>query len=209
MTDRPRLRTALAAGGAAAVLGSALLFLAPRAIEGLAPVEAVARSTGLSEGGTRAFVFGLVGVGCLLWVVSAPRSAAADDGGPETTFPPVEARPGDESPAVGDGFDRNLEASLAAAAEGLDGDEVRTDLRSLATDAVAGVEGVSRQAARRRVADGEWTDDRAAAAYLAGEGAPSLGRRLRSRVRPGATRRRRVERTVRAIEALLEDGGDG
>ena len=208
MTDRPRLRTALAAGGAAAVFGSALLFLAPRTVGGLAPIEAVARSTGLSEGGTRAFVFGLVGVGCLLWVVSAPRSAA-DDSGPETAFPPVEARPGDESPAVGDGFDRNLEASLAAAAEGLDGDEVRTDLRSLATDAVADVEGVSRQAARRRVADGEWTDDRAAAAYLAGEGAPSLGRRLRSRVRPGATRRRRVERTVRAIETLLEDGGDG
>ena len=207
MTDRPRLRTALATGGAAAVLGSALLFLAPRAVGGLAPVEAVARSTGLSEGGTRAFVFGLVGVGCLLWVVSAPQSAA-DDGGPETTFPPVEARPGDESSAVGDGFDRNLEASLAAAAEGLDGDEVRTDLRSLATDVVADVEGVSRQAARRRVADGEWTDDRAAAAYLAGKEAPSLGRRLRSRVRPGATRRRRVERTVRAVEALLEDGGD-
>ena len=208
MTDRPRLRTALAAGGAAAVLGSALLFLAPRAIGGLAPVEAVARSTGLSEGGTRAFVFGLVGVGCLLWVVSAPRSTAADDGGPETAFPPVEARSGGES-AVGDGFDRNLEASLAAAAEGLDGDEVRTDLRSLATDAVADVEGVSRQAARRRIADGEWTDDRAAAAYLAGERAPSLGRRLRSRVRPGATRRRRVKRTVRAVEALLENGGDG
>ena len=45
------------------------------------------------------------------------------------------------------------------------------------------------------------------AAYLASEGATSLTRRLRSRLRPRKTRRRRVERTVQAIEALLDDGG--
>ena len=195
MIDRARLRTALAAAGVLAVLTSGLLFLAP--------VEALARSTALSEDGARAFLFGLVGVGCLLWVVATPEAATDDD----PAFPPVEARNEDDASTVGGGFDRNLAASLSAAAEGLDGDEVRPDLRALAADAVAAAEGCTPREARKRVADGEWTDDRVAAAYLAGEGATSLARRLRSRLRPRKTKRRRVERTVRAIEALLDDGG--
>ena len=195
MIDRARLRTALAAAGVLAVLTSGLLFLAP--------VEALARSTALSEDGARAFLFGLVGVGCLLWVAATPEAGTDDD----PAFPPVEARNEDDASTVGGGFDRNLAASLSAAAEGLDGDEVRPDLRALAADAVSAAEGCTRRKARQRVADGEWTDDRVAAAYLAGEGAPSLGRRLRSRLRPRKTKRRRVERTVRAIEALLDDGG--
>ena len=203
MTDRPRLRTALAAAGALAVLASGLLFLAPSAVGGLAPVEALARSTALSEDGARAFLFGLVGVGCLLWVAATPEAGTDDD----PAFPPVEARNEDDASTVGGGFDRNLAASLSAAAEGLDGDEVRPDLRALAADAVSAAEGCTRRKARQRVADGEWTDDRVAAAYLAGEEATSLARRLRSRLRPRRTRRRRVERTVRAIEALLDDGG--
>jgi len=204
MTDRPRLRTALAAAGAVAVLASGLLFLAPGVVGGLAPVETVSRSTALSEDGARAFLFGLVGVGCLLWVAATPESATDED----TTFPPVEARTGDDASTVGGGFDRNLAASLSAAAEGLDGDEVRPDLRALAADAVAAAQGCTRREARKRVAAGEWTDDRVAAAYLAdGEGPPTLGRRLRSRLRPRKTKRRRVERTVRAIEALVDDGG--
>jgi len=203
MTDRPRLRTTLAATGALTVLASGLLFLAPGAIGGLAPVEALARSTALSEDGARAFLFGLVGVGCLLWVVATPEAAADND----PAFPPVAVDDESDASTVGGGFDRNLAASLSAAAEGLDGDEVRPDLRALVADAVAAAEGCTRREARKRVADGEWTDDRVAAAYLAGEGAPSLARRLRSRLRPRKTRRRRVERTVRAIEALLDDGG--
>ena len=195
MIDRARLRTALAAAGVLAVLTSGLLFLAP--------VEALARSTALSEDGARAFLFGLVGVGCLLWVAATPEAGTDDD----PAFPPVEARNEDDASTVGGGFDRNLAASLSAAAEGLDGDEVRPDLRALAADAVSAAEGCTRRKARQRVADGEWTDDRVAAAYLAGEGAPSLGRRLRSRLRPRKTKRRRVERTVRAIETLLDDGG--
>jgi hypothetical protein len=202
MTDRPAGRTALAAVGAAAVLGSALLFLAPGAVGGVATVEAVARSTAFSEEAARAVVFGLVGLGCLLWIVAAPESA--DDA--DTTFPTVEPR-GEDGSTAGSGFDRNLAAALSAAAEGRDGDEVRADLRAVAADAVAAAEGCSRRAARERVADGAWTDDRVAAAYLADEGALSLGRRLRSRLRPRRRKRRRVERTVRAIEALLADGG--
>jgi hypothetical protein len=203
MTDRPAGRTALAAVGAAAVLGSALLFLAPGAVGGVATVEAVARSTAFSEEAARAVVFGLVGLGCLLWIVAAPESADDDA---DTTFPTVEPR-GEDGSTVGSGFDRNLAAALSAAAEGRDGDEIRADLRAVAADAVAAAEGCSRRAARERVADGAWTDDRVAAAYLADEGALSLGRRLRSRLRPRRRKRRRVERTVRAIEALLADGG--
>ena len=195
MIDRARLRTALAAAGVLAVLTSGLLFLAP--------VEALARSTALSEDGARAFLFGLVGVGCLLWVAATPEAGTDDD----PAFPPVEARNEDDASTVGGGFDRNLAASLSAAAEGLDGDEVRPDLRALAADAVAAAEGCTPREARKRVTDGEWTDDRVAAAYLASEGATSLTRRLRSRLRPRKTKRRRIERTVRAIEALLDDGG--
>lgn len=60
--------------------------------------------------------------------------------------------------------------------------------------------------ARRAVETGAWTDDRTAAAFLSGpEGpAPSLRSRLRLWLDPETERRRRVDRTVDAVETLGE-----
>jgi len=194
MTDRQRV---LAAVGAGAVLVSAVLFLAPGFVEGAVPVTAVVEATALSEAGVRALVVGLVGAGCLLWVVSASGETA------EPGFPAVEESATAPTATVGGGFDRNLERTLAAAADP-DRDAVRADLRSLAVDVVAGLEGCSRTRAGDLIADGGWTDDPVAAAYLADEeDALPLHRRLHGRLRPRAVRRRRIERTVRAIEALV------
>lgn len=207
MTDR-RLRIAAAAVGVAAVVQSAALFFAPDPVGSVLPVVAIAETTTLSAAGVRALAFGLVGAGCLLWVASSSGRVRGDDGPPEPEFPTLEAAaPDDSGTAVGSGFDRNVRETLESVAEGTERDAVRADLRSLAVDVVAHADGCPRQTARRRVADGEWTDDRVAAGYLASEAVLPLHRRLLARLRPRVSRRRRIERTVVAIEARLDRRG--
>jgi hypothetical protein len=201
MIDR-RMRAAAGAAGAAAVVWSAALFFAPDAVGAVLPVAAIAESTTLSAGGTRALAFVAVGAGCLLWIAASTRGDGRNSQS-GVDFPTLEAADPGDGAAVGSGFDRNLRVTLEAAAEGDDRDDVRADLRSLAVEALVSVEGCAREAARERVADGEWTDDRVAAAYLAGEATEPLPRRLVARVRPRASKRRRVERTVAAVERLL------
>ncbi|WP_254838704.1 DUF7269 family protein [Natronomonas marina] len=206
MTDR-LLRVAVAAVGVAAVTGSAALFFEPGAAGAVLPVAAIAETTTLSAAGARALAFGAVGAGCLLWVASASRRTG-DDAPSEPAFPPLAAEDaGTTAVAVGDGFDRNVGETLAAVAEGDDRDAVRSDLRSLAVAVVAHVEGCSRRTARQRVTDGEWTDDPVAAAYLARDPGLPLRRRLLARLRPRASKRRRIERTVAAVESLLDGEG--
>ena len=75
----------------------------------------------------------------------------------------------------------------------------------LTVDALVHVDDCDRTTARLRVEAGEWTDDPVAAAYLADGSPRSLRRRLAARLRPRRTVRRRVDRTVAAIEALLDE----
>jgi hypothetical protein len=83
-------------------------------------------------------------------------------------------------------------------------EEVRERLRAAAVEAVVAAEGVDEATATDRVAAGTWTDDRVAAALLAGERPP-----LRARVAALVARESRFERaarrTVTAV-ATLEEG---
>jgi hypothetical protein len=79
-------------------------------------------------------------------------------------------------------------------------ERVRSDLAELAADAYADTENVSPATARRAVRRGEWTGDTLASGVLAGD--VSRWARLRLWLVPERERRRRVERTVRAIRRL-------
>ena len=193
MTDRRR-RLGGAVGAAAVVLAAGLFF-APEAVGSVLPVSAVARSTALSAAAGRVLALGCVGVGCLLWIA---RASGDDDPGP--ALPPLSAPDADE-PVVGGDLDGDVEAAAA----GTDRDEARAELRSLAADALVHVDDCDRTTARRRVEAGEWTDDPVAATYLADGSPRSLRRHLAARLRPRRTIRRRVDRTVAAVEALLDE----
>lgn len=107
--------------------------------------------------------------------------------------------PGDGRRIVGAAFDRRLETALDGDGGALDA--IRTRLRHqavLATDADPD------EAAGIRA--GYWTDDRLAAAFLGDESGPPapLAARLRWLVDPVGERKRRVERSIAAIEAERE-----
>jgi len=72
-------------------------------------------------------------------------------------------------------------------------------------------EGYDRAAADRAVATGGWTDDRTAAAFLAGEGGPvpTLGSRLRLWLDPESERERRIRRTVAALDDFADAEASG
>ncbi|WP_135830441.1 DUF7269 family protein [Halorussus halobius] len=83
---------------------------------------------------------------------------------------------------------------------------VRESLADTAAYAVARPGGREPEAARRAVETGAWTDDRLAAAFLADDDGPDapLAARLRAWLDPPAERRRRINRTVDAVEAAAE-----
>ncbi|UPV73662.1 hypothetical protein M0R89_14080 [Halorussus limi] len=134
--------------------------------------------------------------------------------GPAARFAAAGDRPERASAAdrarTGETFD-------ASVADACDGDEsalsaVRSNLADAAASAHARAADRGPEQAELAVETGAWTDDRAAAAFLSGESGPnfSLAARLRAWLDPAAERRRRVERTVREVEAVLGDrGADG
>lgn len=83
---------------------------------------------------------------------------------------------------------------------------IRTDLTEGAVRAVRTRHGRSSSAAREAVRSGAWTDDPVAAAFLSEEARLPLAERVRAAIDPGRAYRRRVRRTVAAIESL--DPGD-
>ena len=104
----------------------------------------------------------------------------------------VAVRPGT---VTGDGIDRTYDA-------------VEESLRSTAVAVEAVAAGVDRETASERVADGEWTDDEVAAAVL-GDSVPlPVTARLRGWLDTEAETRRRLRRTVDALDRRME-GADG
>lgn len=99
-----------------------------------------------------------------------------------------------------------LDEGIEAAVE--DGDEalavLRERLRTAAVSVYADVMAVPESDARAVVAGGEWCRDELPAAFLAGPDGPghSLSENLRLLVVPRRERRRRIERTITAIEEL-------
>lgn len=81
---------------------------------------------------------------------------------------------------------------------------VRERLREAAVTTLSAETGCSRSAARERVEDGTWTDDQAAAEFLAGQYTP-LGTWLRALTQGETGPEYRARRTVDAIVALRSD----
>jgi len=140
----------------------------------------------------------LAGVG-----VATARSLSGFDG---ATPPRTEEVPAGRPSGME--VDRAISGGLGARAH-LRGDEraaVRDRIRSAAVETLVRVEGCSRPEASQRVARGEWTDDRTAAAFLAEQGPGSLGARLTDALPGGSRFQRRTERTVAAVLDLAEGG---
>ena len=78
-------------------------------------------------------------------------------------------------------------------------------LRDRAVAVERAVSGVDEQTARRRVADGEWTDDDLAASVVGSEVTIPVVARLRAWLDPTAEADRRLSRVVAAIEDRLEE----
>ena len=78
--------------------------------------------------------------------------------------------------------------------------EVRHSLAATAAAVHAAATDTDRTRAEAAIEAGEWTEDPVAAAFLASSESPPIGARLRLWLTPRRERRRRIERTLAAIE---------
>lgn len=88
-------------------------------------------------------------------------------------------------------------------------EKIHNRLRRSAVQRTRTRHGHDEATARSMVAGGEWTDDPVAAAFLSEEVRYPFGDRLRAAIDPGSAYRRRVRRTLDAIERLDEGALDG
>jgi hypothetical protein len=196
-----RLKTA---GGVAtlAVLGAAIAVAFPFLVPLAGPLgDEGATLPGIDPQGLLLQASLLVGLVAVAIAINASRAAGvhgAVDG-------PV---PEQVTAARQESTGQALDDRIAA---GIDGDEaalvaVRDRLRAVAIGAYAGENGTSREAAARAIHTGRWTQERTAAAMLSdGTGEThSIPARLRLWLDPAAERRRRLARTVDAIDRLGE-----
>jgi hypothetical protein len=112
---------------------------------------------------------------------------------------------------VGRSFDDDLAAAGRIGGRTTEAEAVvREDLRRLATDVYQQVHRCDWETAARAVAEGRWTDDRAAAAFVGGPDAPDvpLSVWFRDVLSDEGAFRRQGTRAIRAISALHEDGAD-
>jgi len=105
-------------------------------------------------------------------------------------------------------FAADIDTAIDDAVAGDDAamDTVTERLAAAATMAYAVGGSVSQASARQAVRSGTWTDDAVAAAMLAPDEPQSLLARLRLGLDPESERRRRIRRTVDAIERM--SGGE-
>lgn len=121
------------------------------------------------------------------------RQSIGGDGPARLVERPPEAVEGDGPTAPGSTLDARLDRDDRAPRAA-----VRETLRATAVRRLARATG-DEAAARTAVADGTWTDDTLVAAFL-GEGTPPLSARLRAWLDPAGEHRRRVERSLAAID---------
>lgn len=124
---------------------------------------------------------------------STAASRFADEGTPASTAT-------GETRVAAEQFDADLREAVRRGGAQLEA--TRSLLRSTAVSAHAEAAGVSGARAERAIERGEWTDDGVAARFLADEAGLS---RVRLFVTPVRERRRRIERTIGAIERLQEE----
>ena len=189
----PSRRTPLLVGAVLFALGVAILFV--RDLTVLVSMEWLVTALGYDY-----LVVAIVGVVALLLalVVVLARSLSGFE---QASPPTAESVPVGQS--LGAEIDHVIEEGLHPA-EHLRGGAraaVRDRLRRTAIETVMRVDGCSSAAARATVSAGEWTDEEAAATFLADDGPGSLGRRLRDAL-PGGSRFQR--HTARAVTAIVD-----
>jgi uncharacterized protein (DUF58 family) len=107
------------------------------------------------------------------------------------------------APTPGDRLADVTKTFLPPGGSRYDRPQIREGLRNAAAAVLTRYGGYTEAEAERAVATGTWTEDREAAAFLGGDGAPTpaLATRLRSLVQPGATGRG-IRHTVDAIASV-------
>jgi hypothetical protein len=203
------MRARVAVFGALGVLVTAFgvaLLVAPSAVTAAGPVEALVVAVGDRDPTHSLLAASLIAV---LYVAVTARSNGRSDGrsADDDAFERAVSAPPEEVTAgsrqlVGEQRDRQVRAGIEGGGPPLR--EVRGWLSVTAVSAYAEAAKLSREEARTAVERGTWTDDRLAAAFLAGADGPtaSLTPRLRLWLAPARERRRRIERTLSAIERV-------
>jgi len=186
-------------------LGGALLVV-PSAAMAVGPVAAL---VGAIDGGDPTHLLLAVSLLVGLYVAVAVRSdgesgdrSAVDDAFETTITAPPEEVTAERQQLVGELLDRQFRAGVQNGGAALR--DARDWLSVAATHAYAEAATLPSEEAQTAVERGTWTDDRLAAAFLAGPEGPtaSLVSRLRLWLAPRRERRRRIERTLTAVERV-------
>jgi hypothetical protein len=182
------------AGVGLALLAVGILAVLSPAVAGLIPIGAA-----LALAGNDYVLVAVLAVPALAAVVAVLASRTTT-GVSEATPPPVE---GTDPASMGRDVDDALD-SLPFMRVTETHRRVHERVRAAAVEAVAEADRCSRPAARDRIESGEWTDDRAAAAFVADDelDPPGLAGRLAPRLRRDDWFRRRVDATVSALESM-------
>ncbi|MEE6208882.1 hypothetical protein U3A55_01740 [Salarchaeum sp. III] len=175
----------------------------PSLVESVAPLAAVQDALGAVEPTPV-----LAGLGALLTLYAAlrawqpfGRAGTRAEGSPAARFAAYRERPPEF--VYGDDRTRTAAAMDATVASAVDGsrDALTTTRSALRSTTVAVLEHANDvEDPDTAVAEGSWTDDRVAAAFLADDRSYPLWSRLRAWVDASAARERRIERTLAAIE---------
>lgn len=189
------------------LLAAAAVFL-PRFVQGVGPLAGFAETlAGIDRRQLLLLASGAVGLFVSVATWRATRSARGDrDAFDEATAGPPESVTTASQRLTAAGLDREFDEAIRGNDES--SGRIRDRLRETATRTYARANGCETDAARDAVRNGEWTDDRVAAATLADEDGPtySIASRLRLWLDRETERERRFHRTVQAIRDL--DGGN-
>lgn len=206
-----RLRVAVfgTLGLAATGFGIGLL-VAPDLLLGVGPVDEAV--TALTETDRSRLMLGASLVSVLYVALAArsrPGGAPGESSAPDSRFAAtITDRPEGVTANRRGIAAAGIELQVEAAAEsgGTELSELRSTLRDTAVGVYATATDTDSETARARIEQGEWTDDTVASAFLASANGqtPSVVARLRLWLVPERERRRRIERTIAAIEHLRD-----
>jgi hypothetical protein len=195
-------RLAGAAGVSLTLLGVAVLVV-PETTTRLPGVERLIELVGTRDPAAVALVLTIVVTVSV--AVTARNSDPREQTPAERRFEQLRSRPpeavsADRQAVAGEGFDQAVTRAVTLGGESLG--DLRETLQTLAVEVCVETEGLTTAEARRAVRAGTWTSDSLAAAFLSGTDGPSTSvvASLRLWVAPARERRRRVDRTLSAIE---------
>lgn len=205
---RPRTAIFGTLGVLAMLVGLGLLFV-PDLLLGVGPVADAVTALGAVETTTVGLVAGLL-VLATLAITARSRPTKAQGSPPsnvdsrfdQAATAPTEAATATRQTLTAEGIDQDIQQAIEAGGDQLR--DVRSLLRETATSVYAEQRAVPESHASERITRGEWTDDPVAAEFLAGDGGPTppLVRRLRLWLAPTQERKRRIQRTIAAIERV-------